>query len=93
MLKAIVWPKVCRTVSSRQLWFQQDGATVLDTTLRARAWLQQKFGQRVISRHMDRPWPAKSPDLSPLDYWFWSVAMRELARVPPNSIEEMKTTV
>ena len=42
---------------------------------------------------MDHPWPAKSSDLSPLDYWFWSVAMRELARVSPSSIEEMKTTV
>ena len=62
------------------------------TLFQARAWWQQKFGQRVISRHMDRPWPAKSPDLSPLDYWFWSVATRELARVPPSSIEEIKTT-
>ena len=42
---------------------------------------------------MDHPWPAKSSDLFPLDYWFWSVAMRELARVPPSFIEEMKTTV
>ena len=32
-----------------------------------------------------------SPDLSPLDYRFCSVAMRELTRVSPSSIEEMKT--
>ena len=92
MLKFVVWPKVGRAVTSRQLWFQQDGASV-HTTLQARAWLQQRFGKRVISRHTDHPWPAKSPDLSPLDYWFWSVAMRELTRVPPSSIEEMKATV
>ena len=92
MLKSVVWPKVGRAVTSRQIWFQQDGASV-HTTLQAGAWLQQRFGQRVISRHTDHPWPAKSPDLSPLDYWFWSVAMRELTRVPPSSIEEMKATV
>ena len=40
---------------------------------------------------MVRPWPAKSHDLSPLDYWFCSVA-RELTRVPPSYIEGMKTT-
>ena len=28
-----------------------------------------------------------------LDNWFWSVAMRELTRVPPSSIEELKSTV
>ena len=92
MLKSVVWPKVSKKVNSRKLWFQQDGATV-HTTLEARQWLEQKFHQRVISRHTDHPWPAKSPDLSPLDYWFWSVAMRELTRVPPSSIEELKSTV
>ena len=71
---------------------KQDGATV-HTTISAREWLHEKFGQRVISRFTDRPWPAKSPDLSPLDYWFWSVAMQELSRNPPSSIEELKSIV
>ena len=31
MLRSVVWPKVGRTVISRQLWFQQDGATVHKT--------------------------------------------------------------
>ena len=41
----------------------------------------------------DHPWPTKSSDLSPLDSWFWSVAMRELTRVPPISIKELKSIV
>ena len=68
MLKNVVWPKVRGVVARRGLWFQQDGATV-HTTVKARQWLNQKFGDRVISRLTDHhPWPAKSPDLSPLDY-------------------------
>ena len=55
-----------------------------------REWLKKKFDGRVISRMMDQPWPAKSPDLSPLDYWFWGVAMSELRRVPPSTLSELK---
>ena len=75
-----------------QLWCQQDGATVHTTTV-AREWLQHKFDGRVISRLTDRPWSAKSPDLSPLHFWFWSVAMTELGQVPPASIRYLKLTV
>ena len=75
------------------LWYQQDGATVHTTTVAAREWLGDKFDGRVISRLINRPWPAKSPDLSPLDFWFWSVAMAELRRAPPASIQDLKLTV
>ena len=62
-------------------------------TNEVREWLKKKFDGRVISRMMDQPWPAKSPDLSPLDYWFWGVAMSELRRVPPSTLSELKMTV
>ena len=47
----------------------------------------------MISRFTARPWPAKSPDLSVLDYWFWSVCLSELRGVPPNTLEELKEKV
>ena len=34
-----------------------------------------------------------SPDLSPLDYWFWSVCLAELRRSPPSSLDELKDIV
>ena len=37
-------------------------------------------------------WPAKSPDLSPLDFWFWELALAELRRSPPSSLYELKLT-
>ena len=60
-----------------------------ESIITATSWWK---GQRVICRHMDHPCPEKSPDLSPLDYWFCSVAIRELTRVPPSYIEGLKTT-
>ena len=35
----------------------------------------------------------KSPDLSHLDCWFWSVAMSEIRRVPPIDLNDLKMTV
>ena len=55
--------------------------------------LQDKFGDRVISRLTTYIWPAKSPDLSPLDFYFLAVAMQELRRVPPPTLKDLVETV
>ena len=92
MLKSVLWPAVRGVSSRRSYYFQQDGATA-HTTNMVLEWLKNKFGDRVISRNTAQPWPAKSPDMSPLDFWFWSVCLTELRRSPPNSLEELKNTV
>ena len=33
------------------------------------------------------------PDLSPLDYWFWSQCLAELRRNPTNNIQVLKNTI
>ena len=72
----------------------QDGATAHTTNL-VLAFLQSKFGDRIISRRTETPWLAKSPDLSPLDYWFWSQCLAELRRNPTNNIQHqvLKNTI
>ena len=92
MLKEVVWPKVRAVATKKNYYFQQDGATV-QTTKAVRKFLAEKFGPRVISRLTDTIWPAKSPDLSPLDFWFWGVAMEEVRRVQPDTMEELKQIV
>ena len=94
MLQKILWPKV-RNVSSRKAyWFQQDGATA-HTALTVREWLESKFDHRIISRFAPVPWPARSPDLSPLDYWLWSFLSETLHKNHSHltSIEELKSAV
>ena len=92
MLKEVVWPKVRAVATRKEYYFQQDGATV-HTTVAVRKFLADKFGPRVISRLTDTIWPAKSPDLSPLDFWFWGVAMVEVRRVQPSTLDELKQVV
>ena len=90
LLQSKLWPEVRSYASS--CWFQQDSATV-HTTTSARAWLKDKFSNRVISRLTDRPWPARSPDLSPLDFWFWSVAISEVRRCAPTTLKQLMGVV
>ena len=88
----MVWPKIRSRVNSKNLYFQQDGAPPHCKT-EVLEWLTSKFGDRLISFKTPRPWPAKSPDISLLDYWFWSVAMVEVRRVQPNTLEELTSCV
>ena len=87
MLETVLWPQI---QNMRNIWMQQDGAP---PHMPARAWLQDKFQGRVISRLTPNPWPARSPDLSCLDYWFWGVAMEEIRRSKPPTLTELKKTV
>lgn len=58
-------------------WWQQDGASS-HSSIRAINCLTQHFGNRLIARNGGFEWPSHSPDLNPLDYWFWSHLRRKL---------------
>ena len=51
-------------------WLQQDGATS-HTAIVTINWLENKFGERVISRNGRVGWPPLSCDLTQLDYFLW----------------------
>ncbi|GFT71611.1 DUF4817 domain-containing protein [Trichonephila clavipes] len=49
--------------------FMQDGATS-HTANPVKAFLIQTFGEdRIVSRRCRYPWPPRSPDLTPADFW------------------------
>ena len=80
-------------MSRRQFFFQQDGATAHCTDM-VMEWLKNKFRERIIFRRSGAlAWPARSPDLSPLDYWFWSICLGELRRSPPSSLDDLQETI
>lgn len=92
LLKNNLWPAV-RTVSSRrQYTYQQDGAPC-HCANKCLDFLSEKFQERVISRRTDRPWPAHSPDLSPLDYWFWGEMDHVVALKKPETLEDLKRII
>lgn len=56
----------------RRMWFMHDGAPAHFSRI-ARNWLNQprNFGNHWIGRGGPVVWPARSPDLNPLDFFLW----------------------
>lgn len=64
------------------IYFQQDGATC-HSTLNVREYLEHMFHGKVIHRYSDLFWPARSPDLTPLDYFLWGYLKQNVYKKAP----------
>ena len=72
-------------------WFQQDGATA-HTARRPREILQM-FPGRVVSLREAVPWPPRSPDLSPRDFFLWGYLKAEVFKHRPRSLDQLKEAI
>ena len=52
------------------MWYQHDGA-LAHFSIAARQVLNDKYPNRWIGRGGPVPWPPRSPDLTPLDFFIW----------------------
>lgn len=73
----------------RQLWWQQDGAPPHNGHI-VSVYLNTMFQQKWIGNYGVVRWPARSPDLSPLDYFLWGYVKNNLYRNMPDNIEYLK---
>lgn len=76
----------------RNMIFQQDGAPAHNARI-ARENLKEKFMNKWIGTHGPVNWPARSPDLSPLDYFLWGMLKNKVYVKIPQSIEELQESV
>ena len=84
---------VMLTIQGRKgLWLQQDGVRV-QTTNEVLDFLKSKLNGWVISNRLDFSWPAKSPDLNQLDYYFYGAAVVEVNKKNPKTIFDLKKVV
>lgn len=65
-----------------KLWFQLDGAPVHNTIV-VRNCLNQMFRGKVIGPGFDFHWPPRSPDLTPLDFFFWGYLKNKVYKNRP----------
>lgn len=74
--------------------FMHDGAPP-HFTRAVRMWLHQKFPNRWIGRGADAPihWPARSPDLNPLDFTVWSYLKSKVYSSEINSVVQLRRRV
>lgn len=70
----------------RRLWFQHDGAPA-HFARDARQVLDTNYPNRWIGRGGPVPWPPRSPDLTPLDFFLWG-HMKSLVYETPVETEE-----
>ena len=92
MLEDHIWPSVKGSATRKKYFFQQDGATCHTTTGNLNI-LKSKFNNRIISNKTDISWPPKSPDMNPLDYFFWGHAMSHVYRCKPETLDNLKDLV
>lgn len=72
------------------IWYQHDGCPA-HTTRDVRGYLDEEYPRRWIGRLGPIAWPPRSPDLTPLDFYFWG-HLKSLVydkRAPVNSKEEL----
>ena len=55
--------------------------------------LRGLFPAHLISLHGDIGWPARSPDLSPCDYFLWGYVKSEVFKHRPTTIDGLKAAI
>jgi hypothetical protein len=70
-------------------WFQHDSAPP-HFSRRAREILDQQYPDRWIGRGGPRNWPARSPDLNPLDFFLWGYVKNVVYRHPIDTEEKLR---
>lgn len=75
-----------------QTWLQLDGAPAHSAVV-VRDALNAMFQDRWIGRFGPRRWPARSPDLTPLDFYLWGAVKNEVYSQPRESVEQLREKI
>lgn len=74
-------------------YFQQDGAPAHYARI-VRDWLDDNLPNRWIGRRGPYEWPARSPDLTPCDFFLWGYLKDQVySNGSPANIEELREAV
>lgn len=92
MLQDKLWPVISQRPDIDTVHFQQDGAPP-HYSLIVRNWLDQHFTDRWMGRRGPVEWPARSPDLTPPDFFLWGVLKNSVYAHKPKSINELKACI
>lgn len=76
----------------QRLWFQHDGAPP-HFGLVVRERLTEMFGDHWIGRGGPIQWPARSPDITPLDFFLWGYIKDKVYATQPTSIPNLQQCI
>lgn len=94
MLEDQILPEIInrRGHNLQSTWFQQDGAPA-HFGINVRRFLDATFPNRWIGRRGAIEWPARSPDLTPLDYFLWGHLKNKVFTTKPENIDVLKDRI
>lgn len=92
MLEHFVVPQLQQMDALDHITFMQDGAPP-HIARNVREFIQDRFGDRVISRYFHHSWPPRSPDLTPMDFWFWGFLKSAVYRHQPVDLENLRQSI
>ena len=76
----------------REMWLQLDGAPA-HYHANVRKFLNRQFADRWIGRGATHNWPARSPDLTCLDFFLWGHIKNVVYQIPPTTPDNMKQRI
>jgi hypothetical protein len=93
MLKVLAVPDIMQAaaeqeIAPEEIWFQQDGASPHYATA-VRTYLDATFPGRWIGRRGPIEWPPRSPDLAPLDFYFWGKLKSQIYAPRPPELKDL----
>lgn len=78
---------------THQWTFMQDAATPHTANI-SRDRVQLLFNQQTIGARLTHDWPARSPDLTPMDFFFWGwMKDRVYEKLPLNNRQQLRQAV
>jgi len=75
-------------LDKNRIIFQQDGTGPHNARI-VTIYLNQQFSGRWLGRYGPIHWPARFPDLNPLDFFLWGYCKEVIYRRLPENIEEL----
>lgn len=90
---AVIFPNdIDPDIPDGTIWFQQDGAPP-HYAHPVRDFLDNCFPRRWIGRRGPIEWPARSPDLTPLDFFLWGYLKSKVYLNKPHNLEDLQNRI
>lgn len=74
------------------MWFMHDGAPA-HFALNVRHFLNDNYQNRWIGRGGPQPWPPRSPDLNPLDFFLWGHLKSLVYTTPVENVDNLRNRI
>jgi hypothetical protein len=92
-LQEVLLPTLQRMGIADEVRYMQDGAPP-HWSKEVRAWLDQNFYLRWIGRESAMyPWPPRSPDLTPCDFFLWGYVKSKVYTTQPKSLDDLQRKI